>query len=244
MSSQIVMILRGTCLLLAGIVGWQVYGRVTAPEPLHRFADVILAQEEKVEEEEKVASDVETPEVEAPNTAADSTKPGDASDGSKPPKEQKAGPEESKKEKETRGGKEKKANANPAPPFPARFEVVATSGLLGKAPKVKPPPPALLGVIGKYAMIRAPNGKEDLVAEGGEFGGVKVIKISTNRVLIEHEGQQRELTIYAGMGSSSLLSPKTSLPSPKKGASSEKPARAEASKPAAPSGGEKKKKKN
>jgi hypothetical protein len=44
--------------------------------------------------------------------------------------------------------------------------------------------------------------------EGEETNGVKLIRIGTNRVLIEHEGQQKELTLFSGFGSESLL-PKT-----------------------------------
>ena len=64
---------------------------------------------------------------------------------------------------------------------------------------------ALLGIAGKYAFMRAPNGQTDLMNEGGELGGLKLLQIGTNRVLVEHEGQQKELTIFSGFGSDSLL---------------------------------------
>jgi hypothetical protein len=43
------------------------------------------------------------------------------------------------------------------------------------------------------------------MSEGGEMGGLKMLRIGTNRVLVEHEGQQKELTIFSGFGSESLL---------------------------------------
>jgi hypothetical protein len=64
---------------------------------------------------------------------------------------------------------------------------------------------ALLGIGGKFAFVRAPSGQTDLMSEGGEMGGLKMLRIGTNRVLVEHEGQQKELTIFSGFGSESLL---------------------------------------
>ncbi len=97
------------------------------------------------------------------------------------------------------------AKKRPQPAFPPRFEIIVTSGILGKAPQAPKPKPLLIGVIGERAMLRAPDGREDLVREGEELGGVKVVKIATNRVLIEFEGKKQELTVYSGMGSPSLL---------------------------------------
>ena len=64
---------------------------------------------------------------------------------------------------------------------------------------------ALLGLAGEEALLRGPNGQAGLVKEGGEIGGIKLLRIGTNRVLIEHEGKQKELTIFSGYGSESLL---------------------------------------
>jgi hypothetical protein len=44
-----------------------------------------------------------------------------------------------------------------------------------------------------------------LVREGDVVGGVKLLRIGTNRVLIEHEGQTKELTLFSGFGSETLL---------------------------------------
>ena len=64
---------------------------------------------------------------------------------------------------------------------------------------------ALLGIAGQHAFLRAPSGQTGLLKEGEELGGVKLLRIGTNRVLIEHEGQQKELSVFSGFGSETLL---------------------------------------
>jgi hypothetical protein len=91
-----------------------------------------------------------------------------------------------------------------APAFPERYLAIDSSGIFGLAPK-KEVQPALLGLAGRYAILLCPDGKTELVAEGGEAGGIKVRKIATNRVLIEYQGKEEELTIFSGLGSGSLL---------------------------------------
>jgi hypothetical protein len=86
----------------------------------------------------------------------------------------------------------------------ARVDKITQSEILGAI--VKPLPMALLGIAGQDAFIRAPNGQTGLVREGEEFGGIKLLRIGTNRVLIEHEQQQKELTLFSGFGGASLLS--------------------------------------
>lgn len=93
----------------------------------------------------------------------------------------------------------------------ARLDRVYESELLG--PVVRPPPMALLGIAGKDVFLRAPNGQTGLLREGEELGGVKLLRIGTNRVLVEHEGRQQELTLFAGLGSEPLL-PKPKEKSP------------------------------
>jgi hypothetical protein len=94
--------------------------------------------------------------------------------------------------------------STPAPPAPDRYTTIESSGILGAMPQ-GPPPPALLGLAGAYAIIRAPEGQTDLVAEGGTLGTVKVIKIGINRVLIEHKGKVEELSIFEGLGGQPLV---------------------------------------
>ena len=70
---------------------------------------------------------------------------------------------------------------------------------------MRPLPMAMLGIGDKDVFLRAPNGQTGLLKEGDELGGVKLLLIGTNRVLIEHEGQKKELTVFAGFGSETLL---------------------------------------
>ena len=207
MSSQIPTLLRLTCLLLGGLVCWQVYGLVNVPEPFDNLSEFDLVLEEpEPEPPGQTAAPTDPSETQTDPLSDKQTDP--STDDSRPTDEQKVTPDEAKQPAKKKAQKNNREETSSSPSFPKRYEVVATSGILGKAPTQKPAPPALVGVLGKYAIIRAPDGKEDLVSEGGEFGGVKVIKISTNRVLIEFEAQQKELTVYAGMGSASLLPPK------------------------------------
>lgn len=91
----------------------------------------------------------------------------------------------------------------PPPEVTAKIEKIKQSQLLG--PEMKPPPMALLGIAGPDVFLRGPNGQTGVVREGEELGGVKILKIGANRVLVEHEGQQKELTIFSGFGGESLL---------------------------------------
>lgn len=89
------------------------------------------------------------------------------------------------------------------PAIQSRVERIAESELLG--PVIRPLPMALLGIAGDVAFLRAPNGQTGLPKEGDELGGIKLLRIGTNRVLIEHEGQQKELLMFSGYGGESLL---------------------------------------
>jgi len=94
--------------------------------------------------------------------------------------------------------------AKAAPPaIQTRVDRITASEILG--PVMRPLPMALLGLAGEEALLRGPNGQTGLVKEGGEVGGIKLLRIGTNRVLIEHEGKQKELTIFSGYGSETLL---------------------------------------
>ena len=90
-----------------------------------------------------------------------------------------------------------------APPILARVDKVTDSEILG--PVMRPLPMALLGIAGNVAFLRSPSGQTGLVKEGDELSGLKLLRIGTNRVLIEQDGQQKELTIFAGYGGESLL---------------------------------------
>ena len=70
---------------------------------------------------------------------------------------------------------------------------------------LRPLPMALLGIAGDTAFLRSANGQTGLVKVGDELGGLKLLKIGINRVLVETEGQKKELMIFNGFGGESLL---------------------------------------
>src|SRR5262249_51703122 len=80
-----------------------------------------------------------------------------------------------------------------SPEIQARVDRITDSEILG--PVMRPMPMALLGIAGNVAFLRAPNGQTGLVKEGDDLGGLKLIRIGINRVLIEQEGQKKELMI-------------------------------------------------
>jgi len=96
-----------------------------------------------------------------------------------------------------------KPATNLPPAISARIDRITQSEILGSI--IRPLPMALLGIAGQDAFLRAPNGQTGLLKEGEELGGVKLLRIGTNRVLIEHEGQQKELSVFSGFGSETLL---------------------------------------
>jgi len=107
-----------------------------------------------------------------------------------------------------RGARSSSAAPSDLPPVvQARVDKIVQSEILGQV--VRPLPMALLGIAGKDAFLRGPDGQTGLVREGEELGAVKLLRIGTNRVLIEHEGQKKELTLFSGFGSESLIERKT-----------------------------------
>ena len=89
------------------------------------------------------------------------------------------------------------------PPVQSRIDKIKESEIFGAI--AKPLPMALLGIGGPDAFLRAPDGQTGLLRVGETLGGVKLLQIGTNRVLIEHEGERKELTLFSGFGSESLL---------------------------------------
>jgi ABC-type proline/glycine betaine transport system permease subunit len=85
----------------------------------------------------------------------------------------------------------------------ARVDRITQSEILGAV--VRPLPMALLGIGGQDAILRTPAGQTVLLREGEESGGVKLLRIGTNRILIEHENQKKELTLFSGFGGATLL---------------------------------------
>ncbi|MBN8247799.1 MAG: hypothetical protein J0L84_10190 [Verrucomicrobia bacterium] len=103
-------------------------------------------------------------------------------------------------------GSSRRSRPPPPPPSPllqARMDRITQSEIL--APVFRPPPMALLGIAGRDAFIRTPSGQSALLREGGESDGIKLLRLGTNRVLIEQAGEKKELMIYEGFGGESLL---------------------------------------
>ena len=85
----------------------------------------------------------------------------------------------------------------------ARIDRINQSEMFGAVPR--PMPMALLGIAGKDVFLRAPNGQTGLIRQGEELGGVKLLRIGVNRVLIEQDGEQKELMLFSGFGGETLL---------------------------------------
>ena len=90
------------------------------------------------------------------------------------------------------------------PEIAARVEKIKQSQVFGQI--MRPPPMALMGIAGSEVILRAPNGQMGMIREGEELGGVKLLRLGVNRVLVLHEGKTNELTLFNGFGSESLLS--------------------------------------
>lgn len=92
----------------------------------------------------------------------------------------------------------------PLPPLEqARIDKIVQSEIL--APVIRPQPMGLLGIAGLDAFVRTPSGQKVILREGGIADGVKILRVGTNRVLIEHAGETKELMIFSGLGGESLL---------------------------------------
>jgi hypothetical protein len=89
------------------------------------------------------------------------------------------------------------------PDIEKRSAKLEESGILGRTPK--PPPMALIGIAEPYAFLQTPTGQTEKIKEGESLNGVKVLRVGSNRVLVEHEGQTSELSIFSGIGSESLM---------------------------------------
>lgn len=90
-----------------------------------------------------------------------------------------------------------------SPEVEGRIARVIDSEVL--APVMRPPPMALLGIAGPDVFLRAPNGQVGLVRAGGELGGVRLLQVGTNRVLVQEGTETKELTIFNGIGGESLM---------------------------------------
>ncbi len=89
------------------------------------------------------------------------------------------------------------------PSAQAWVDQVKDTEVFGPVPR--PMPMALLGIAGEDVFFRAPNGQTGVIRKGGELGGVKLLQTGPNRILVEHEGQKKELTIFSGIGGETLM---------------------------------------
>jgi len=89
------------------------------------------------------------------------------------------------------------------PAIKNRIERITQSEILG--PVARPMPMALLGIAGDQAFLRSPEGQTGMIKEGAELGTIKLLKVGTNRVLVEEKGEKKELMIFSGFGGDSLM---------------------------------------
>jgi len=93
----------------------------------------------------------------------------------------------------------------------ARVDRIIDSEIFG--PVIRPMPMALIGIAEQEAYIQATNGQTGPVKVGGEMGGIKLLRIGVNRVLVELGGETNELTLFGGLGGESLMPKPTNAPS-------------------------------
>jgi hypothetical protein len=101
-----------------------------------------------------------------------------------------------------------KPGADLPPVTRAQVDRITSSEVLG--PVMHPLPMALLGIAGEDAFIRTATGQTGLVKAGDLLGDLKLLRIGINRVLVEENGEKKELTIFSGYGGESLLTNDTS----------------------------------
>ncbi len=84
-----------------------------------------------------------------------------------------------------------------------RVDRITQGEILG--PVIRPMPMALLGIAGPNAFLRSSDGQTGMIKEGEKVGSLKLLRIGNNRVLIEEEGEKKELSIFSGLGSETLM---------------------------------------
>jgi len=89
------------------------------------------------------------------------------------------------------------------PEIKERVDRIVQGEILGQV--LRPMPMALLGIAGPNAFLRSSDGQSGMIKEGDKLGNLKLLRIGNNRVLVEEEGEKKELSIFAGLGSESLM---------------------------------------
>lgn len=107
------------------------------------------------------------------------------------------------------GGPTGGAPAGPSALSPEMVTLVESRPLFGAQPKNGPPQANLQGILGEQALI---NG--NWIKVGEEQGGIKLIKTMADKVVVEIEGQQRDVSAWQELPSS---------PTPSSGGSSGSP---------------------
>ena len=99
------------------------------------------------------------------------------------------------------GGGRKKVTLPPE--IKSHIDKIIESEIFG--PIMHPMPMVLIGIVEEQAFIQATNGQTGPVKVGGEIGGIKLLRIGINRVLVEQGGEKKELTLFDGIGGESLM---------------------------------------
>lgn len=169
-------ILRMACVLLAGLLLYQVAGLFRSPDPL---------------------KGVDLPDLAVLSVKTNSPAPAKA-----------AGAETGQPPGMPPGGPPGMPGGGPPAPLATNIQnqvdAIQQSEILGSLPR--PQPLMLLGIAGQHAFLQTPSGQSGLAVEGEEVGGVKVLRIGANRVLVEVEGKRQELILFPGLPGESLMS--------------------------------------
>jgi hypothetical protein len=89
------------------------------------------------------------------------------------------------------------------PEIQTRVDKIVESEIF--APVFHPQPMALLGIAGETVFLQTSSGQTGLLKTNEPLDGIKLLRIGINRVLVEQDGEKKELLIFDGYGGESLL---------------------------------------
>ncbi|MBU6400014.1 MAG: hypothetical protein KGS61_06830 [Verrucomicrobia bacterium] len=191
--------LKGLCLALAAILLLQCGRILLRADPLNHLNLPTVPAWEPPSETKSTRPNTRSaapPAATASATAASATNPSNRT-------------AHSAQHGRTPGPGSRPALANPDADLPAttrqRIDRIKDSEIFGPVPRPLTQPMALLGIAGEDVFLRGPTGQTGLLRVGEQLGGAKLLQIGTNRVVVEYEGQRKELTIFSGFGSQTLL---------------------------------------
>ncbi|MBN2490882.1 MAG: hypothetical protein JXQ29_08540 [Planctomycetes bacterium] len=84
--------------------------------------------------------------------------------------------------------------------LPHAFGPIAERQLFGAAAPPTAHPVVLEGIAHDWVFLRSPRGRAGLVRVGESLDGVKVLELGWNRVVVEVEGERKELVMHQGLG--------------------------------------------